>query len=119
MYRKQLLQHPHQKFSDVEGLDSALFGTWTETTADPNINDRRINISFTSDVCVIYWSYYDTTYGPIGEVLDWWTVSNQLFTSESDGTQQDVGDYEIVNSELHLSHFARMDDELNNRKLAK
>jgi len=107
-----------------ENLDSALFGIWTETSADQNNNFRRLNIAFTSDgKCVTYWSYPVTngdtlSYSVQSDQRTYWTISDQIFSSHLNGDYQDVGNYEVTNGELYLWKFSRFND-WNDRTLTK
>ena len=108
----------NQNSSNVEGLDSALLGTWTETTLWLP-DSVRLNIYFGSDgKCATYYSYGSRDNEVFENTRIYWTSSNELFTHQLDGDYMDVGDYEIINGELHLSRFDQM-DEWNDRTLAK
>lgn len=101
-------------------VDTALVGVWTETTGDPSDDNRRLNISFTSDGrCIWYWSYDSRNNNVPNVALTYWTSSEQIFlTEEPSGAGSDVGDYSITNGELYLSTFDRY-YHWNGRTLAK
>lgn len=101
-------------------VDSALVGVWTETTGEPSDDNRKLNISFTSDGrCIWYWSYDNQNNYVPSVTLTYWTSSEQIFlTEEGAGYESDVGDYSITNGELYLSAFDNY-DHWNGKTLAK
>lgn len=102
-------------------VDSALVGVWTETTGDPSDDNRRYNISFTSDGRCMWYLSYDNRNNYVPDLaLSYWTADEQIFiTDEEGGTDRDVGDYSITNGELYLSSFGTSYGEFNGRTFAK